>query len=77
MEETIKEILWPTSFMMEHDRIRISKEITDHVFKFIEWLSSKGFDHTRGKYYSDTDKGYVEFTLEELYKFWRNNTEQK
>ena len=39
--------------------------------KFIWWLSEKNFDYSKGKYYQDSDGGIKEFTLPELFTYWK------
>jgi hypothetical protein len=81
MEKEILKIIKQNDEMPFSMNEKAAKEISQLVhtryMKFVEWISSKGFDHTGGKYYSDTDEGYVEFTIDELFTYWQDNIEKQ
>ena len=61
MEEQILKILNESLF---YSREKASKEITAHVFEFIEWIESTG-------------QFYLKFkSTNELYEYWLNNVKK-
>ena len=91
MEEQIIKILWPTSYMMEHDRKRIAKEIAtlvekDYVEKeFVEWVSrnsDKVWWNTQLSIwvwhdFTETSEHITHYSTNELYKYWQENIKGK
>lgn len=88
MEEKIKEIMYDKielSLSGNYKSVYIdgidntSKEITDHVFEFIEWFTGKdspvsvlyGLQPER---FASHDKDY---TIEELYQYWLTRVKNK
>ena len=49
--------------------------IEEHYYpkEFTEWVSSKGLQYSRGKYYVDREGGVFELTTDELYQYWKEN----
>jgi hypothetical protein len=57
----------------------VAKEITSHVFEFIEWLRYNCEGSTKGQwwYYDVSAQAGTMFTNEEGYMFWFNNIYKK
>jgi hypothetical protein len=57
----------------------LAKEITSHVFEFIEWLRYNCEGSTKGQwwYYDVSAQAGTMFTNEEGYMFWFNNIYKK
>jgi hypothetical protein len=79
MEEQIFKIIDKLFFAPTIDTDECAKEITAHVFEFIEWFTgeSSPVSVLYGKQverFATTDKDY---TIEELYQYWLNNIKSK
>jgi hypothetical protein len=59
--------------------LKAAKEITSHVFEFIEWLRYNCEGSTKGQwwYYDVSAQAGTMFTNEEGYMFWFNNIYKK
>jgi hypothetical protein len=51
--------------------------ISEHYYpkEFVEWKDKKDLRYSslHNRYYSDTDNGMREFTLDELFNYWKEN----
>ena len=51
--------------------------ISEHYYpkEFVEWKDKKELRYSslHNRYYSDTDNGMREFTLDELFNYWKEN----
>jgi len=81
MEETILEILNMGSEQMVNVRLKtkqdMAKEITTHVFEFMQWFAKSIQYNDVHDYYKFNDriKGMISIfdTKEELYEYWLTN----
>jgi hypothetical protein len=64
-----------TTIYMQEKFIKIADKILAlplYPKEFVEWIAKKELTYLRGRYYQDSDGGYREFTLDELYEYWKN-----
>ena len=58
-----------------HDKAM--EEISEHYYpkEFVRWKDKKDLRYSslHNRYYSDTDNGMREFTLDELFNYWEEN----
>jgi hypothetical protein len=78
MEETLKQLIFENFCKSDGTHYEsAAKEITDHVYKFNKWCISNAFYQVFEDDFGVIDLDLHFKTIEDLYKFWRNNTEQK
>ena len=56
---------------------RITALISEHYYpkEFTEWKDKKDLRYSslHNRYYSDTDNGMREFTIDEIFEYWKEN----
>ena len=56
---------------------KLTALISEHYYpkEFVEWKDKKELRYSslHKRYYSDTDNGMREFTLDELFNYWKEN----
>jgi len=79
MEEKIFEIIdrhwFPSCEPLDFKDSGLAKEITTHVFEFMEWANNADVQYDLGRWpmTGENDSEYCQFTTEELYQYWRTN----
>jgi predicted P-loop ATPase/GTPase len=75
MEEEILKIIMNAPFQQGEQRMA-AKEITAHVFEFIEWVVINCYKMYNSGWYGVCDIDQTFNTLEKLYQYWKNEVKK-